>query len=282
MTVVRLPYPRDSDGPERAPLREVQAELLARFPRRRVARVLPALDPAARQLPLAPVAVGMADEDHGVAIADHAFDPARLRPRDAPVHAQPCMRDAVAHAAHRHRQRADRHTTRVRSAAAGHAARRRQPSPSSASRSSSSSPPAASARESSRCATTSPRSRDDPRLPPPVGAVADGQLDADGALHELEVGAQLRDGHRRHLAADLGLGHRRGDGPEGGDADGQPDWRVVVHGAMATRKHRRRNDERLGHPLPLHGQRTGRSPPNAPASPPCLSHRRVIPDVRHR
>src|SRR6476646_9526659 len=48
-------------GPERAPLREVQAELLARFPRCRVARVLPALDPAARQLPLAPVAVGMAD-----------------------------------------------------------------------------------------------------------------------------------------------------------------------------------------------------------------------------
>src|SRR6188472_714127 len=82
--------------------------------------------------------------------------------------------------------------------------------------------------------------RDDPRLPASAGALADGELDAHGALHELEVGPELGDRHRRHRAADLGFGHRGRDGPERGDADGEPDWRLVVYGpCLPIQGHRR-------------------------------------------
>ena len=106
--------------------------------------------------------------------------------------------------------------------------------------------------------------RDDPRLPSPIGALADRQLDADRVLHELEVGSELGDRHRRHRAADLGLGHRGRDGPKGGDADGEPDGRVVVHGAMPTRSGR--SSRVVGHPCPRLVKGRPRSPEH-PASP---------------
>src|SRR6185503_14151109 len=80
-----LAAPARLDGPQRAPVGQVQPELLARLARGPVARVLTALDPAARELPRAAVAVGVAHEQHRVALAHYALHRARVRPQQPPV-----------------------------------------------------------------------------------------------------------------------------------------------------------------------------------------------------
>ena len=224
----------------------------------------PRLIPPPGQLPLAPVAVGVAHEDHRVAVAHHALDPARLRPRDAPVQraARRARRDRR-RAAPARAARSVGIATRVRSARAAAA-----PPPAQSSSGSRADPPGARRPRPPPATIHVRRRRSGPS--PMVSSTPT------ASSMSCEVGPELGDRHRRHLAADLGLGHRGRDGAESGDAEGEPDGRLVVHGAMPTRSGR--SSRVVGHPCPRLVKGRPRSPKH-PASPPYLSHRRVVLDV---
>ena len=162
----------------------------------------------------------MAHEDHRVAVAHHALDPARVRPRDAPVDPQePCASG---------RRRAGPARARWPSASRREYAAPCRAAPTGASLLSPARALRAGPRGGRRRARRRRRSTSeaDRSSPVPLELVSS---TADGVGHQLQVGPHLGDRHRRHLAGDLGLGDGGCDGAKGGDVELEPGGRLVVH-----------------------------------------------------